>query len=391
MILSSKNIKMLEEVINEFQLIGIDDDELIDEVIEKSDKLKDIFTQIFADVENDTIKIEEYNSIDNLKTSDNVKELLRTYIQKSDYVVVDDTIEKEVNEYNIDDCSDYHTTDSIQAYLKEIGRYPLLTVQEEKDLFTAFDSKNKDHDCPEFKKLVESNLRYVVIIAKRYNNCGLPFLDLIQEGNIGLISAIDRFDIKKGYKFSTYATWWIRQSITRAIADKSKIIRIPVHTTEKINRIARIIRQYKMENGDNDPTAQEVAALANYSVKEVEDCMKFAQQPISLDTPVGEVEHGETTCIGDFLEDEKSHTEESAEFVIMREHLMEILHTLKPREEMVLRLRYGLVEDGRTRTLEEVGQLEQFNITRERVRQIEAKALRKLRKPSNARKIKEYL
>ena len=271
--------------------------------------------------------------------------------------------------------------DPVKLYLKEIGRVPLLDADREAELAR----KMSEGDEKAKKELVEANLRLVVSIAKRYVGKGLFFLDLIQEGNLGLMKAVSKFDYTKGYKFSTYATWWIRQAITRAIADQARTIRIPVHMVETIHKVTKVSRQMLQEKG-REVSAAEVAKEMNMNPDKVREIMKIAQDPISLETPVGEEEDSH---IGDFIEDQESPAPaEAASYELLREQLNEVLHTLTPREEQVLRLRFGL-EDGRQRTLEEVGQ--QFNITRERIRQIEAKALRKLRHPSRSKKLRDYL
>jgi len=266
-------------------------------------------------------------------------------------------------------------------YLKEIGRVPLLTADRERDLA----QKMAEGDVEAKKQLVEANLRLVVSIAKRYVGKGMFFLDLIQEGNLGLIKAVDKFDYQRGHKFSTYATWWIRQAITRAIADQARTIRIPVHMVETIHKVSRVTRQLLQENG-REPTAEEIAKELNMSADKVREIMKVAQDPVSLETPIGEEEDSH---LGDFIPDDDSPAPaEAASYELLKEQLNEVLHTLTPREEHVLKLRFGL-DDGRTRTLEEVGK--EFNITRERIRQIEAKALRKLRHPSRSKRLKDYL
>ncbi|MBQ7291935.1 MAG: RNA polymerase sigma factor RpoD [Clostridia bacterium] len=271
--------------------------------------------------------------------------------------------------------------DPVKMYLKEIGKVPLLTLEREAEL----SKRMSEGDEKAKQELVEANLRLVVSIAKRYVGKGLFFLDLIQEGNLGLMKAVSKFDYTKGYKFSTYATWWIRQAITRAIADQARTIRIPVHMVETIHKVTKVQRQMLQECG-RDVSAEEIAKEMNMSSEKVREIIKIAQDPISLETPVGEEEDSH---IGDFIEDDASPAPaDAASYTLLREQLNEVLHTLTPREEQVLKLRFGL-EDGRTRTLEEVGQ--QFNITRERIRQIEAKALRKLRHPSRSKKLKDYL
>lgn len=271
--------------------------------------------------------------------------------------------------------------DPVRMYLKEIGKIPLLGMEDEVEL-----AKKMELGDPEARKrLAESNLRLVVSIAKRYVGRGMQFLDLIQEGNLGLIKAVEKFDYTKGYKFSTYATWWIRQAITRAIADQARTIRIPVHMVETINRLVRTSRQLLQELG-REPTTEEIAARLDLPVERVSEIMKMSQEPVSLETPIGEEEDSH---LGDFIQDDNVLVPQDAvAFTLLHEQLMEVLLTLTEREQKVLRLRFGL-DDGRPRTLEEVGK--QFNVTRERIRQIEAKALRKLRHPSRSKKLKDYL
>ncbi|QGP92565.1 RNA polymerase sigma factor SigA [Neomoorella glycerini] len=271
--------------------------------------------------------------------------------------------------------------DPVRMYLKEIGRVPLLTPEEEIELAKRMEQGDEEAK----RRLAEANLRLVVSIAKRYVGRGMLFLDLIQEGNLGLIKAVEKFDYRKGYKFSTYATWWIRQAITRAIADQARTIRIPVHMVETINKLIRVQRQLLQELG-RDPTPEEIAREMDVPVERVREIMKIAQEPVSLETPIGEEEDSH---LGDFIEDEDAQAPaDAASFMLLREQLEEVLDSLTPREKRVLRLRFGL-DDGRARTLEEVGQ--EFGVTRERIRQIEAKALRKLRHPSRSKKLKDYL
>ncbi len=271
--------------------------------------------------------------------------------------------------------------DPVRMYLKEIGKVSLLLPEEEISLAKRIEAGDQEAK----KKLAEANLRLVVSIAKRYVGRGMLFLDLIQEGNLGLIKAVEKFDYRKGYKFSTYATWWIRQAITRAIADQARTIRIPVHMVETINKLIRVSRQLLQELG-RDPHPEEVAKIMEMPVDKVREIMKIAQEPVSLESPIGEEEDSH---LGDFIpDDEAPAPAEAAAFTMLKEQLINVLDTLTPREEKVLRLRFGL-DDGRARTLEEVGK--EFNVTRERIRQIEAKALRKLRHPSRSKKLKDYL
>ena len=271
--------------------------------------------------------------------------------------------------------------DPVRMYLKEIGKVPLLTAEEEKELAMKMEAGDMDAK----KRLAEANLRLVVSIAKRYVGRGMLVLDLIQEGNLGLIKAVEKFDYRKGYKFSTYATWWIRQAITRAIADQARTIRIPVHMVETINKLIRVQRQLLQELG-REPYPEEIAEKMNLPVERVREIQKISQEPVSLETPIGEEEDSH---LGDFIQDDNVPVpSEAAAFTLLKEQLVEVLGTLTEREQKVLCLRFGL-EDGRARTLEEVGK--EFDVTRERIRQIEAKALRKLRHPSRSRKLKDYL
>jgi len=271
--------------------------------------------------------------------------------------------------------------DPVRMYLKEIGMVPLLDSDREVELATRM----ADGDEEAKKELVKANLRLVVSIAKRYVGKGMFFLDLIQEGNLGLMKAVEKFDYRKGYKFSTYATWWIRQAITRAIADQARTIRIPVHMVETIHKVSRVQRQLLQDLG-REATAEEISEHLNMSPEKVREIMRISQDPISLEMPIGEEEDSH---LGDFIQDDDSPAPaEAASYALLREQLREVLHTLTPREEQVLNLRFGL-DDGKTRTLEEVGRV--FNITRERIRQIEAKALRKLRHPSRSKRLKDYL
>ena len=299
----------------------------------------------------------------------------------------DDIDDLDVDSHDNDDALDLsfvdgvNIDDPVKVYLKEIGRVPLLTSEEEVELA----QRMAEGDAAAKKRLAEANLRLVVSIAKRYVGRGMQFLDLIQEGNLGLIKAVEKFDHTKGFKFSTYATWWIRQAITRAIADQARTIRIPVHMVETINKVIRVSRQLLQELG-HDPTPEEIAEEMSMPVERVREILKIAQEPVSLETPIGEEEDSH---LGDFIPDDDAPAPaDAASHTLLKEQLSEVLKTLTPREEKVLRLRFGL-EDGRSRTLEEVGK--EFNVTRERIRQIEAKALRKLRHPSRSKKLKDFL
>ena len=311
--------------------------------------------------------------------------LLETDDGSMDAVLNDDLtpedIEEEVIDLDLSVPEGVGIDDPVRMYLKEIGRVPLLSAEEEVRLAKRMEQGDEEAK----KQLAEANLRLVVSIAKRYVGRGMLFLDLIQEGNLGLIKAVEKFDYGKGFKFSTYATWWIRQAITRAIADQARTIRIPVHMVETINKLIRVSRQLLQELG-RDPTPEEIAAAMEIPVERVREIQKVAQEPVSLETPIGEEEDSQ---LGDFIEDEDAPAPaEAASYILLKEQLESVLDTLTAREEKVLRLRFGL-DEGRSRTLEEVGQ--EFGVTRERIRQIEAKALRKLRHPSRSRKLKDYL
>ena len=323
-------------------------------------------------------------------TPDEIDDLYETFSNKGIEIVDDSNrAQAEVDEDKAEEEVDIDLRipegisidDPVRMYLKEIGRVPLLSADEEIALAKRMEAGDEEAQ----KELAEANLRLVVSIAKRYVGRGMLFLDLIQEGNLGLIKAVEKFDYNKGYKFSTYATWWIRQAITRAIADQARTIRIPVHMVETINKLIRVSRQLLQQLG-REPSPEEIAEAMEISVERVREIMKIAQEPVSLETPIGEEEDSH---LGDFIEDQDAPAPaEAASFMLLKEQLEEVLDTLTEREERVLRLRFGL-DDGRARTLEEVGQ--NFGVTRERIRQIEAKALRKLRHPSRSRKLKDFL
>ncbi|MCR4999804.1 MAG: RNA polymerase sigma factor RpoD [Lachnospiraceae bacterium] len=314
----------------------------------------------------------EKSNIDVLRVEDTEEE---------EDIILDDEDEIEMENIDLSVPEGVSIEDPVRMYLKEIGKVPLLTAEEEIELAKRMELGDQEAK----KKLAEANLRLVVSIAKRYVGRGMLFLDLIQEGNLGLIKAVEKFDYRKGYKFSTYATWWIRQAITRAIADQARTIRIPVHMVETINKLIRVSRQLLQELG-REPSPEEIAKEMEIPVERVREILKISQEPVSLETPIGEEEDSH---LGDFIQDDNVPVPaEAATFTLLKEQLEEVLGTLTEREQKVLILRFGL-EDGRGRTLEEVGK--EFNVTRERIRQIEAKALRKLRHPSRSRKLKDYL
>ncbi len=323
------------------------------------------------------VRVLEKNDIDVLQ----VVEDDDTELHDDDIDMIDENSEDEPDLLDLSIPDSINIEDPVRMYLKEIGKVPLLTAEEEIEL--AKRMENGDEDAK--KRLAEANLRLVVSIAKRYVGRGMLFLDLIQEGNLGLIKAVEKFDYNKGFKFSTYATWWIRQAITRAIADQARTIRIPVHMVETINKLVRVSRQLLQELG-REPTPEEIAERMEIPVERVREILKISQEPVSLETPIGEEEDSH---LGDFIQDDNVPVPaDAAAFTLLKEQLVEVLGTLTEREQKVLRLRFGL-DDGRARTLEEVGK--EFNVTRERIRQIEAKALRKLRHPSRSRKLKDYL
>lgn len=321
----------------------------------------------------------EASGVDVLRISGNDEELILD--DDADIEKMDDEEEIELDKIDLSVPEGVSIEDPVRMYLKEIGKVSLLTADEEIELAKRMEQGDEEAK----KRLAEANLRLVVSIAKRYVGRGMLFLDLIQEGNLGLIKAVEKFDYRKGYKFSTYATWWIRQAITRAIADQARTIRIPVHMVETINKLIRVSRQLLQELG-REPSPEEIAEEMDIPVERVREILKISQEPVSLETPIGEEEDSH---LGDFIQDENVPVPaDAAAFTLLKEQLDEVLGTLTEREQKVLRLRFGL-DDSRARTLEEVGK--EFNVTRERIRQIEAKALRKLRHPSRSRKLKDYL
>ncbi|MDD5935264.1 MAG: RNA polymerase sigma factor RpoD [Clostridiales bacterium] len=365
--------------------------EKLKELLEYAKKKKNVLeyeeiNDFFSDLDIDSDHIEkiyeflELNNVDVLRAPelDEVEEV--DDVDEDDLALIESE-EEDLSKIDLSVPEGVGIEDPVRMYLKEIGKVPLLSSDEEIGLAQRMETGDKEAK----KRLAEANLRLVVSIAKRYVGRGMQFLDLIQEGNLGLIKAVEKFDYRKGYKFSTYATWWIRQAITRAIADQARTIRIPVHMVETINKLIRVQRQLLQELG-REPFPEEIAKEMNMPVDRVREIQKISQEPVSLETPIGEEEDSH---LGDFIQDDNVPVPaEAAAFTLLKEQLMEVLGTLTDREQKVLRLRFGL-DDGRARTLEEVGK--EFNVTRERIRQIEAKALRKLRHPSRSRKLKDYL
>ena len=346
-----KNVLEYQEINDFFQGIALEEDQF--------DKILETLEQNNVDI----LRISEDDDVDD------------------EEIILSEEDEVDVENLDLSVPDGISIEDPVRMYLKEIGKVPLLNAEEEIELAKKMEMGDQDAK----KRLAEANLRLVVSIAKRYVGRGMLFLDLIQEGNLGLIKAVEKFDYRKGYKFSTYATWWIRQAITRAIADQARTIRIPVHMVETINKLIRVSRQLLQELG-REPTPEEIADQMNMPVERVREILKISQEPVSLETPIGEEEDSH---LGDFIQDDNVPVPaDAAAFTLLKEQLMEVLGTLTEREQKVLRLRFGL-DDGRARTLEEVGK--EFNVTRERIRQIEAKALRKLRHPSRSRKLKDYL
>ena len=365
--------------------------ELLDYAKKKKNVLEyEEINDFFSDLEIDAESIEriyeflEANNVDVLRVPEldleEVEEVDEVDVDEDDLALIE-AEEEDLSKIDLSVPDGIGIEDPVRMYLKEIGKVPLLSADEEIVLAQRMEVGEREAK----KRLAEANLRLVVSIAKRYAGRGMQFLDLIQEGNLGLIKAVEKFDYRKGYKFSTYATWWIRQAITRAIADQARTIRIPVHMVETINKLIRVQRQLLQELG-REPFPEEIAKEMNMPVDRVREIQKISQEPVSLETPIGEEEDSH---LGDFIQDDNVPVPaEAAAFTLLKEQLMEVLNTLTDREQKVLRLRFGL-DDGRARTLEEVGK--EFNVTRERIRQIEAKALRKLRHPSRSRKLKDYL
>ena len=361
----STTVSKIDQIVNSVKDKGkIDYSELAAQLgnfsPEEMEKLFDKLEKLNIQVANETVDIDDEEP--NIEDLEEVEDL-------------------DIEDVNIDTLEGISVDDPVRMYLREIGKIPLLSFEDE----LKYAKLSYEHDEAAKQKLTESNLRLVVSIAKKYVGRGMLFLDLIQEGNMGLIKAVEKFDYTKGFKFSTYATWWIRQAITRAIADQARTIRIPVHMVETINKLIRTSRHLLQQNG-REPTPEEIAVEMEIPVEKVLEIQKIAQDPVSLETPIGEEDDSH---LGDFIPDDDSPSpQDAASYTMLKEQLNEVLETLTPREAKVLRLRFGL-DDGKARTLEEVGK--EFSVTRERIRQIEAKALRKLRHPSKSKKLKEYM
>ncbi len=384
--MDENNQSVFDEKLNELVKLGhkkknVIDNNDIQDMFTDTELTEDHYEKIYETLDQNNIDILQMTEDDSMLPDDDLL-LADLEVDDEDFNPAEEE-EADVDVENIDltVLEGVSVEDPVRMYLKEIGKVSLLTGEEEIELAKRMEAGDEDAK----KRLAEANLRLVVSIAKRYVGRGMLFLDLIQEGNLGLIKAVEKFDYRKGYKFSTYATWWIRQAITRAIADQARTIRIPVHMVETINKLIRVNRQLLQELG-REPTPEETAAEMNLPVERVREILKISQEPVSLETPIGEEEDSH---LGDFIQDDNVPVPaEAAAFTLLKEQLGEVLQTLTEREQKVLELRFGL-KDGRARTLEEVGK--EFNVTRERIRQIEAKALRKLRHPSRSRKLKDYL
>ena len=382
---NKKSTKAKTEKAAESTVNGVTSEQFLaklNELLEMAKKKKNMLeyqeiSEYFKDM---NLNAEQFEEILEFLETHNI-DVLRISDDDDEDILLDDDDEVEVEQIDLSVPDGVSIEDPVRMYLKEIGKVPLLSAEDEIELAKRMELG----DMEAKQRLAEANLRLVVSIAKRYVGRGMLFLDLIQEGNLGLIKAVEKFDYRKGYKFSTYATWWIRQAITRAIADQARTIRIPVHMVETINKLIRVSRQLLQELG-REPSPEEIAAEMNMPVERVREILKISQEPVSLETPIGEEEDSH---LGDFIQDDNVPVPaDAAAFTLLKEQLEEVLGTLTEREKKVLTLRFGL-EDGRARTLEEVGR--EFNVTRERIRQIEAKALRKLRHPSRSRKLKDYL
>lgn len=382
--LNAKELLKLDIIFKD-EKIDINSSNELEELLKKDQMLNEIFKEVFKVFRKD--KVIEKEALEKSEVSKKTLKILNYYIELKDYKILDldecEDLEDEYIETKDDKKNDYYSDDTVKSYLNVIGNKKLLTFEEEKDLFTRYSSGDKSVE----KIIIESNLKLVVSIAKRYMGRGLPFMDLIQEGNIGLMKAVEKFDISRGYKFSTYATWWIKQAITRSINDQSRVIRIPVHKSEKIKKLETIKIRMTLEL-KREPSEEELASELNTSIEDIREMMFYSLGVGSLDMPIGESEHGVEDCIGDFIADDSTPVDECAMKLKLKEDIKEALMTLPDREREILELRFGLI-DGKTRTLEEVGKY--FEVTRERIRQIEVKALRRLKHPARARKLKDYI
>ena len=395
MFANNNNVKRLEQYIETAMSElpkNISYDDITEEILLKSENIQKILKSIFKKYDSDmVITAEDYNSIDELNCRDLTKDLLRKYIELNDYIVLmDDDVVEELFDESVEDINidysysdDVKIEDPVRMYMQDIGRYPLLTPEEEYDLAKRYQAGDESAK----KILVESNLRLVVSIAKRYVGRGLLFLDLIQEGNMGLMKAVDKFDPDKGYKFSTYATWWIRQAVTRSIADQGRTIRIPVHMVEEINKYLRLESQYAASHSGEELSEEVAAEMLGYPIEKIRKIKSIAVEPVSIYTKIGDEQDSELI---DFIPEETAKSEETIINSQLRKDLYEILNSkLSDRERRVIELRFGLI-DGIPHTLDEIGHMDEFHVTRERVRQIEAKALRKIRQRKYSAKIRDY-
>lgn len=380
--LDNMKVNKLIKTVNSIENISNLSEKQLKLLVYKSQGLISICDDIFSYLDGEEDKVVDISLIENIE-SDDIKKIMKAYLKIKKIAILDlSEVQEDIDENEELPEKEANGLDIVHDYLSEIGKIPLLTPEEEKDLFNRY--KNGE-DVRE--KIINSNLKLVVKVAKGYNNSSVQFIDLIQEGNMGLMKAIEKFDVDRGYKFSTYAMWWIRQSMGRYIADHSRVIRVPVHANEKINRVKRFEYEYKVNNG-KAPSIKELAELTGYTEEQVKNIKITDLTPTSLETPVGEGEHGVESILEDFIPDETYSVEEAALNITLRESLLEVLNELPERERLVIALRFGIY-DGRERTLEEIGQI--YHVTRERIRQIEAKTLRMLRHPSRAKKLKEYI
>ena len=382
-----KELKKLELLSNEIIEKKDITSEDIKSIVQNSEQIQNLLSKLLYEYENNkTITAEDYSEISNLKTTNLVKKIMEVYIDLENYAIIDEEVKVDDMDEVISEMKrQIKLGDSVKEYLIEIGKIPLLTPDEEIELFKRYKNDNDKTAC---NKLCESNLRLVVSIAKRYIGRGLDLLDLIQEGNLGLMKAVDKFDISRGYKLSTYATWWIRQSIIRGLADQSRVIRIPVHMTESLNKVKQVKRNYEFNNNGEEPTAEELMDITGLSKDTIDICLKYEKDVISLHSSVGEAEHGKESMLIDFVPDEDISVEERNEKKFLKDTVKSILDELDNKKEVkILSLRFGL-EDGKPRTLEEIGNM--YGITRERVRQIEAKALVRLRQTQKERRLRDF-